>query len=104
MSESVPRQAKREMKPPITAETEPELWKALCDRSLNYHGIRPAGFVEGWDAAMAAADERERALTEALRKIVLRGGGAPPYSQMALDMWMIARAALPVPVEGEADR
>jgi hypothetical protein len=46
------------------------------------------------------AEERE-----ALERIVARGGDSPPYSQMALDMWTIAKAALaasPIPVEPEA--
>lgn len=95
-AEGVPRLAEREA-----------AWEATLGaaRAKGFGGDlipRYFFFEAGWEAR----DLEVRALTEALRKVVARGGETPPYSQMALDMWMTARAALrvPVPVEGEADR
>lgn len=55
-----------------------------------------AGFKEAQARAAGPQDERLRG---ALEKIVARAGDRPPYSQMALDMWMDARAALSSPVQ-----
>jgi hypothetical protein len=57
---------------------------------------------EPWDALrrdqvtwrLRAAAPVDEGLRAALAKIVARGGDEPPYTQMALDMWAIARAAL----------
>lgn len=37
---------------------------------------------------------RAEVAEKALSEIAARGGDTPPYSQMALDMWRIARTAL----------
>lgn len=40
----------------------------------------------------------------ALERIVARAGSRPPYSQMALDMWRVARTALAADEELPQDR
>lgn len=56
---------------------------------------RGACFRRGFLAALAYVREQEPSdAIKALEKIEARAGDRPPYSQMALDMWTIARAAL----------
>jgi hypothetical protein len=39
----------------LTPASDPELWAALEDRKLLYHGDRPGGFIEGWEAARSSS-------------------------------------------------
>ena len=66
------------------------------DRGARPHPVDArVHYAEGFQDGIAYVREQEPSdAIKALEKIEARAGDRPPYSQMALDMWTIARAAL----------